>query len=169
MVLSTARCSIVDPLQRLSYNWGVGGGEVGRASMGGALDVDSSGGRHPRSHGAVRLPSRSAGSVSGCKIWMAEIHRQPGACRWGVGMTTKAKSIVYWTTTDTHSVFYRKRRRCSTGACAGHCRWLCAHPWLPGVLCDHPGSFGRCLEPLPYSCRVFRGSRNGHMPASSLT
>src|SRR5260370_28441999 len=67
--------------------------------MGGALHVDSSGGRHPWSHGAVRLPSRSAGSVSGCKLWLAEILRQPGACRWGVGMTTKAKNIAYWTTT----------------------------------------------------------------------
>src|SRR5260370_7091917 len=47
--------------------------------MGGALDVDSGGGRTPRSHGAVRLPSRSAGSLSGCKLRLAEILRQPGA------------------------------------------------------------------------------------------
>ena len=30
---------------------------------------------------------------------MAEVHRQPGACRWGIGLTTKAKIIAYWTTT----------------------------------------------------------------------
>jgi hypothetical protein len=30
---------------------------------------------------------------------MAEVHRQPGACRWGIGLTMKAKSIAYWTTT----------------------------------------------------------------------
>jgi hypothetical protein len=30
---------------------------------------------------------------------MAEVHRQPGACRWGVGLTTKEKIIAYWTTT----------------------------------------------------------------------
>src|ERR1700722_804112 len=47
--------------------------------MGGALDGDSSGGRHPRSHGAVRLPSRSAGSVSGCKLRLAEILQRSGA------------------------------------------------------------------------------------------
>src|SRR5260370_6628184 len=47
--------------------------------MGGALDVDSSRGRHPRSHGAVRLPSRPAGSLSGCKLRLAEILRQSGA------------------------------------------------------------------------------------------
>src|SRR5271168_852833 len=46
--------------------------------MGGALDLDSSRGRHPRSHGAVRLPSRSAGSVSGCKLRLAEILRRSG-------------------------------------------------------------------------------------------
>src|SRR6202022_2504849 len=46
--------------------------------MGGALGVDSSGGRHPRSHGAVRLPSRSAGSLSRCKIRLAEILRRSG-------------------------------------------------------------------------------------------
>src|ERR1700731_758936 len=48
--------------------------------MGSALHVDSSRGRHPRSHGAVRLPSRSAGSVSGCKLRLAEILRRSGAC-----------------------------------------------------------------------------------------
>src|SRR5258705_2810524 len=67
--------------------------------MGGAVDVDSSGGRHPRSYGAVRLPSRPAGSLSRCKLRLAEILRRAGACRWGVGMTTKAKNIAYWTTT----------------------------------------------------------------------
>src|ERR1019366_6680866 len=67
--------------------------------MGGGLDVDSSGGRHACSHGAVRLRSRSAGSLSGCKIRLAEVHRQPGTCRWGVGLTMKAKIIAYWTTT----------------------------------------------------------------------
>src|SRR5260370_747019 len=67
--------------------------------MGGALHVDSSGGRHPCSHGAVGLTSRSAGSVSGCKLWLAEILRRSGAGHWGVGMTTKAKNIAYWTTT----------------------------------------------------------------------
>src|SRR6266851_5756089 len=73
--------------------------------MGGALDVDSSRGRHPRSHGAVRLPSRSAGSVSGCKLRLAEIHRQLGACPWGVGLTMKAKNIAYWTTTGLIAFF----------------------------------------------------------------
>lgn len=30
---------------------------------------------------------------------MAEFHRQPGARRWGVGLTMKAKIIAYWITT----------------------------------------------------------------------
>jgi uncharacterized membrane protein YphA (DoxX/SURF4 family) len=30
---------------------------------------------------------------------MDEVHRQPGACRRGVEVSTKAKSIAYWTTT----------------------------------------------------------------------
>src|SRR5438132_4523268 len=60
--------------------------------MGGALDVDSSRGRHPRSHGAVRLPSRSAGSVSGCKLRLAEILRQSGAgARRGCAMKAANK------------------------------------------------------------------------------
>src|SRR5271166_2250479 len=67
--------------------------------MVGALDAHSSRGRHPRSHGAVRLRSRSAGCLSGRKVRLAEVHRQPGECPWGVGLTVKAKSILYWTTT----------------------------------------------------------------------
>jgi len=30
---------------------------------------------------------------------MDEVHRQPGACRWRVALTMKAKNIAYWTTT----------------------------------------------------------------------
>ena len=30
---------------------------------------------------------------------MDEVHRQPGACRRGVGLTMRAKNIAYWTTT----------------------------------------------------------------------
>src|SRR6266702_2678042 len=75
--------------------------------MGGALDVDSSGRRHPRSHGAVRLPSRSAGSISGCKLRLAEILRQFGAgarrgCRMKASDTMKAsKGLVagFWIST----------------------------------------------------------------------
>src|SRR5438309_7007811 len=67
--------------------------------MGSALDIDSSGGRHPRSHGTVRLPSRSAGSVSGCELRLAEVYRQPGSSRWRVEMNAKAKKVSYWTTT----------------------------------------------------------------------
>src|SRR3984885_1851059 len=73
--------------------------------MGGALHIDSSGGRHSRSHGAVRLRSRSAGSVSGCKVRLAEILRWSGACAWGVGLTMKAKNIAYWTTTGLIAFF----------------------------------------------------------------
>src|SRR5258705_539733 len=73
--------------------------------MGRALDVDSSRGRHSRSHGAIRLPSRSAGSISRCKLRLAEVHRQPGACRRGVGMTAKARNITYWTTTGVIAFF----------------------------------------------------------------
>ncbi len=44
-----------------------------RAAMGGALDADSSGGRHTRAHGAVRLPSGPEGSLPGCKLRLAEV------------------------------------------------------------------------------------------------
>src|SRR5277367_6351776 len=67
--------------------------------MGGALYVDSRGGGHPCSHGAVRLRPRSAGSLSGCKLRLAKILRRSGARRWGDGLTMNAKSIAYWTTT----------------------------------------------------------------------
>jgi len=56
MVFIDCEVLIVDHLKRLSYSW---------SSMGldfvVSLDVDSSGERDPRSHGAVRLPSGSAG------------------------------------------------------------------------------------------------------------
>src|SRR5271165_2016382 len=54
--------------------------------MGSALDVDSSRGWHPRSHGAVRLRSRSEGSVSGRKLRLAEILRRSGACARRAGI-----------------------------------------------------------------------------------
>src|SRR5579871_6453426 len=67
--------------------------------MGGALDVDSSRGRHPRSYGAVRLRSRSAGSISGCEVRLAEVLRRSGSGTRRVGVTMKAKNIAYWITT----------------------------------------------------------------------
>ena len=30
---------------------------------------------------------------------MAEVHRQPGPCGWGLGLTMKAKIMAYWITT----------------------------------------------------------------------
>ena len=73
---------VVDPHKCLSYNWGVGVRR--RAAMEGAVDVDSRRRRHSRSHGAVRLPSRSTGSLSRRKVRLAEIHRKPRAVIRGV-------------------------------------------------------------------------------------
>jgi hypothetical protein len=36
---------------------------------------------------------------------MAEIHRQPGACRWGARLIMRAKPITYWITTVLVSFF----------------------------------------------------------------
>src|SRR5438105_2350389 len=76
--------------------------------MGGPLDVDSSRGRHARPHGAVRLPSRSAGSVSGCKLRLAEVLRRSGACaRRGCRMMAST------------SVMISKKTKVSRGLVAG--------------------------------------------------
>src|ERR1700735_4452266 len=63
------------------------------------VDPDADQERNACPHGTNRLPVGTRCRLQGCDVRMDEIHRQPGACRWGVGLIMKGKSIAYWTTT----------------------------------------------------------------------
>ena len=41
--------------------------------------------------------------------------------------------------------------------------------WAIRCTCSQFLEYGSCLEPSPYLCRVFLGSRNGRMPVPSLS
>ena len=70
---------IVDPLQRLSYNWGVGGSESGLQWVVLWTLTPAEGGTHVRMEQSGFRPDQQAG-VSGRKLRLAEILRRPGAC-----------------------------------------------------------------------------------------
>ena len=134
---------VVEPNSRLSYSW---------ASMGLETVVTwtltPTQRRHASPHGAIRLPVGRGCQLQGCDVGMDEVHRQPGACRWRVGLIMKAKNDCLLDDDHTHSVFYRKRRRCADRAISGQPPWRSALAWLPNVLLRHPGSlesaWGHC-------------------------
>ena len=82
-------------------------------------------------------------------------------------MTTKTKNIVYWTTTILIAFFIGGGGVAQMVFLRGNCRHRASLATRYTFFAFW--AFGRYLGPLPYSCRVFRGSRNGPMPASSLT
>ena len=83
-------------------------------------------------------------------------------------MNTKAKSIAYWTMTVLVAFFIGggvSRRWPGVRALShGFVHILGYPPYFVTIL-----GVWKVLGPLPYSCRAFRGSRNGRMPASSST
>jgi hypothetical protein len=83
-------------------------------------------------------------------------------------MTTKARNITYWTTTGLVAFSIGGGGLAQVahvqGTVDGFVRILHYPPYFVTIL-----GFGRCWEPLPYWRRVFHGSRNGRMRASSLT
>ena len=71
---STAKFWSSNLTARLSYSWGaLGLGSIGH------VDTDADRGRHTTADGAIRLPVRQKARLQGCKVRLAEVHRQPGA------------------------------------------------------------------------------------------
>ena len=129
---------VVDPLQRLSYNWGVGGSESGLQWVVLWTLTPAEGGTHVRMEQSGFRPDQQA-SLSGCKLRLAEVLRRSGACARGVGMTMKAKNITYWTTTILIAFFIGSGGVAQMAQYPCQPPWRRARPWLPNVLLCHPG------------------------------
>ena len=154
---------VVEPHSRLSYSWGA----LGLESVVTWTLTPTEGGTHVRMEQSG-FPSEEGANYKGAKYGWQKFHRQPGTCGWRGWTDHENKIIAYWTMTVLVAFFIGGGGVAQIGNIAPTPMASC--PSLATRCTSLPSwDFGRCLEPLPSSCRVFRGSRNGRMPASSST
>ena len=142
----------VEPNSRLSYGWASMGLEtvvtwtLTPTEGGTLLRMEQSG-----------FPSEEGANYKGAKYGWNKLHPQPGTCCWRIAMTMKTKSVVYWMMTILVALSYRKRRRRADRAISAPTP-MASCPSLATQCTSSPSwESGRCLEPSPFSCRVFRG------------
>ena len=164
---------IVDPLRRLSYSWGVGGGECGLQWVVLLTLTPAEGGTHVRMEQSGFRPDQQAayqGANYGWQKFFGGLERMLGE----IAMTTKARNITYWTTTVLVAFFIGSGGCCAVGASAeqrrgrGHrlaTRCTFSHP---GVL---EGAWSHCHTRAAFSaaqgmgvCRhLLRSDRRGRI------
>src|ERR1700684_207570 len=104
----------------------------------------------PSSSPIIRV--QGTGGRSSSTVWSGLLER------WTDDESKKHCVLDY---DDPGCVRHWERRRGAVGAFAAECRWLCARPALPAVLCDDPGILESGGSDCHSGARVFAGGGIG--------